>query len=73
MAFTAADKTAIERAMVVMATDGIASVSVGGQSVTARSMAELQKLLELVNADLAATTNRPGRGLRFQKITNYYT
>jgi hypothetical protein len=71
MAFTSADKLAIERAMVTLAVDGIAAVTVGGQSVTVKSMSELESLLKLVNADLVSTT-RPGQGVRIQKIRPYY-
>lgn len=52
--FTTADRDAIAAAMVRLATDGIASVTVGGTTVVAKDIGQLQKLLEMVNADLAA-------------------
>lgn len=52
--FTTADRDAIKTAMVRLATDGIATVTVGGQTVTTKSLDELQKLLALINSDLAS-------------------
>ena len=67
MAFTAADIAAIEAAMVVAAVDGIASVTVAGQTVTARSLDELRRLLELINSEVAANDTTTG-GLRRRKL-----
>ena len=52
--FTTADRDAVKTAMVRLATDGIATVTVGGQTVTVKSLDELRKLLELINSDLAS-------------------
>lgn len=65
--FTTADRDAIKSAMVTLATEGVATVSVGGQSVTARSLDELRRLLDMVQQDLANATATGTRGLRFSK------
>lgn len=57
--FTSADLDAVKAAVVQAAVDGVASCTVAGQSVTARPLAELQKLLETIQADLA----RAGGGI----------
>lgn len=52
--FTTADRDAVKVAVVTAATDGFASVTVGGQSVTKKTVDELLKLLAVINADLAS-------------------
>lgn len=58
--FTTADRDAVKAAMVTLAVEGVATVSVGGESVTARSLDELRRLLEVIQADLAADLPRGG-------------
>ena len=73
--FTQADRTAVEAAMVQFAVDGFAMVQVGTQVVTARTMSDLETLLNLVDKDLqksVAATNRPGLGIRAQQWKPYY-
>lgn len=60
MAFTSADLVAIEAAMVTAAVDGIASVNVAGQEVTARSVEELRKLRDMVKGELAVDSENTG-------------
>lgn len=72
MAFTASDRTAVEQAMVRLATDGIASVTVAGETVVAKTMEDLERLLKLINSDLAAASDRPGLGIRIQQWKPYY-
>jgi hypothetical protein len=69
--FTIADRDAIKTALITAATEGVASVSVGGQSVTTYSLDQLYKLLETINADLAGDLD--GFGLRFRKFKPTYT
>jgi hypothetical protein len=64
MAFTAADIAAIESAMVTAAVDGIASVTVDGNTVTNRSLDELRRLLEMVTAQVAGTSTTGGMRIR---------
>ena len=52
--FTTADRDAVKAAIVTAATDGFASVTVGGQTVTKKTVDELLKLLSVINSDLAA-------------------
>jgi len=52
--FTTADRDAVKAAMVRLATDGIATVTVGGQTVTVKALEELHKLLAIINSDLAS-------------------
>jgi len=67
MAFTAADLDTIDAALVQVATDGIVTVSVGGQSVTARSVDELLKIRDTITRVLAETSATSTYGLRFSK------
>jgi chorismate mutase len=52
--FTTADRDAVKAAMVTLATDGIATVTVGGQTVTVKAIDECLRLLAVINADLAS-------------------
>lgn len=52
--FTTADRDAVKTAMVKLITDGIASMTVGGQSVTVKTVDEAERILKMINADLAA-------------------
>lgn len=72
MAFTATDLANIDAAMVTAAIDGIASVTVGGQTVAARNLDELRRLREMVAADVTAASGRAGLGIRIQTWTPYY-
>lgn len=58
--------------MVRLATDGIASVTVAGETVVAKTMEDLERLLKLINSDLAAASDRPGLGIRIQQWKPYY-
>lgn len=55
MAFSATDLANVEAAMVAAAVDGVASVTVAGQSVTGRSLDELRRLRDLIAGDLGAS------------------
>jgi hypothetical protein len=68
MAFTASDRLAVEQAMVTAAVDGVASVTVAGQSVTARSLDELRRLLEMITAELAVTNSLGSGGIRTRQL-----
>ena len=68
--FTVTDRDNVRDAMVRMATEGVVTCSVGGQSVTARSLDELRRLLEMIQADLASSA--AGGGMRFRQIKPYY-
>ena len=64
MAFSAADIAAIEAAMVIAAVDGIASVTIDGQTVTARSLDELTRLLAMVRSQVTASATTGGMRIR---------
>jgi len=64
--FTTDDRDAIKAAMVTFAVSGIATVTVGGQTVTVKSLDELRRMLDLVNADLASDQDH--LGLRMIKL-----
>jgi hypothetical protein len=67
MAFTASDLTNIETAMVALAVDGIATVTVGGQTVTVKSLDELNRLRQLVADNVSADLTHGGMRLRQMK------
>lgn len=64
--FTTTDRDAVKAAMVQFATDGIATVTVGGQTVTVKSLDEINRLLQLINSDLAS--DQEHFGLRMTKL-----
>jgi hypothetical protein len=63
--FTSDDRDAIKTALITAATEGVASVSIGGQAVQTYTLEQLQKLLQAVQADLASPTT--GFGMRMVK------
>lgn len=58
--FTTADRDAVKAAIITAATTGIASVTVGGQTVTKMTLDQLLALLERINADLASDQSHLG-------------
>lgn len=52
--FTTTDRDNVKTAMVSLAVNGFATVSVGGQTVTVKSLDELRNILDMINADLAS-------------------
>ena len=64
MAFTQSDLDLIDAAMVTFAIEGIVSVTVAGQTVTARNLDELRRLRELIAADVTAAGTHGGIRLR---------
>ena len=58
--FTTADRDAVKAALITAATEGIASVAVGGQDVKAYTLEELKKILLLIQQDLASSQPRGG-------------
>ena len=64
--FTTADRDAVVAAIVVAATEGISSCTVAGQTVTARSVDDLRKLLEIIQSDLASSSY--GGGIRTRQL-----
>lgn len=52
--FTTTDRDNVKAALVKQAVDGFATTTVGGQSVTIKSLDEGLRLLAVINADLAA-------------------
>lgn len=69
MAFSQTDLDNIDAAMVTLAVDGIASVTVGGQTVQAKNLDELRRLREMVAQDVAADSAPAGRGIRLSQLT----
>ena len=64
--FTTTDRDAVKAAMVRLATDGIATVTIGGQTVTVKSLDELNKMLQVINSDLASAQEH--FGMRMTKL-----
>ena len=58
--FTIADRDAVAAAMVRLATDGIATVTIGSQTVTVKTLDELRRILDMINADLASDQDHFG-------------
>lgn len=67
MAFTSADLTAIDSAIVTLATDGIATVTVNGETVTATDPEKLFRLRQQIAQLLAASTADTTFGIRMVK------
>ena len=67
MAFSQTDLDNIDAAMVTAAVDGIASVTVAGQSVTSRSLDELRRLRSMVAAEVSAD-NSDATGFRLKVL-----
>lgn len=65
--FTTTDRDAIKTALITAATEGVASVSVGGHAVQTYNLDQLRKLLEVVQADLAASNPNSLGGWRTRK------
>jgi len=65
--FTTADRDAIKAAMVTFATQGFATVTVGGQTVGVKTLDELRRMLDMIQADLAAANSNSLMGMRFRK------
>lgn len=64
--FTTADRDAVKTALIEAAVSGVASCTVGGQTVQARTVDELRRLLEVIQADLAAASATGG--MRFAQF-----
>lgn len=64
--FTTTDRDNVKTAMVQLAVDGIATVTVGNQTVTVKDIGQLQKLLATINADLAS--DNANFGLRMVQL-----
>ena len=62
--FTTADRDAVKSAIITAATEGIASVSVAGQSVQSYTPEQLLKLLAVIQQDLASGASHGGMRLR---------
>lgn len=64
--FTTADRDAVKTALIEAAISGVASCTVAGQSVTGRTVDELRRLLETIQADLASS--QPHGGMRLVQL-----
>lgn len=64
--FTTADRDAVKAAIVEAATDGFASVTIGGQTTAVKSLDELRRILEMIQADLASAASHSG--LRIKQL-----
>lgn len=58
--FTTTDRDAVKDALLVAASEGVASVSIGGQAVQTLSLDQLYNLLTLIQQDLATANGRHG-------------
>ena len=65
--FTTADRDAVKTALITAATEGIASVSISGQSVQSYTLDQLQNLLAMIQGDLASDAAGSG-GIRTRQI-----
>lgn len=63
--FTTTDRDNVKAAMVALAVDGFASVTIGGQTTTVKSLDELRRLFDMIQQDLATAV--PRHGLRMVK------
>ena len=61
--FTTTDRDTVKTALITAATEGIASVSVAGQTVQQYTLDQLQKLLAVIVQDLASANPRGGMRL----------
>lgn len=66
--FTVADRDAVKTAMITAATEGIAQVSIGGQSVQSYNLDQLRKILELIQGEIAADNTSGTMGMRTRKL-----
>ena len=62
--WTTADRDTIKAAILTAIVEGVASVSIGGQSVQTYSLDQLRKMLEMIQADLATSGNSMGWKIR---------
>jgi hypothetical protein len=67
MAWTTSDLTTIETAIRSAMTDGVASVSVGGQSVQSYTLKELRELRAEIKGELASDNANSLGGMRARK------
>jgi hypothetical protein len=63
--FTTADRDAVKAALITAAISGVASVTVGGETVQNQNLKQLQDLLAMIQSDLASS--QPRGGMRFVK------
>lgn len=72
--FTTADRDAVKSALITAATEGVASVSIGGHAVQTYNLDQLTELLQRIVEDLAAnsTTTGASGGIRRRQFTPYY-
>lgn len=64
--FTTTDRDNVVAALVQATIDGFASVTVGGQTITRVPLADIEKILARINADLASDKDK--FGLRMIKL-----
>ena len=68
MAFTQTDLDNIDAALVTAAIEGLASVTVAGQSVTNRSLDELRRLRSMIATEIAADASGGTGGFRLRQL-----
>ncbi len=68
----ATDLETIEAAAVTLASEGIVTVTIGGETVTARSIKELTDFADRLAGKQATASNRAGLGIRIQQWAPYY-
>lgn len=54
--------------MITAASEGFASVAIGGETVTTYSLDQLRKILEMIQGELAAANANSSGGMRFRKM-----
>jgi hypothetical protein len=67
MAWTTSDLTTIEAAIRTAITEGVASVSISGQSVQTYTLKELREMRNEIKAELAADNANSLGGMRMRK------
>jgi len=66
--FTTTDRDNVKTALIMAATEGVASVAISGQSVQTYSLDQLTKLLAVIQADIAGDNTSGNGGLRQRKV-----
>jgi len=70
--YTAADLAAAKAAYLQAGIDGIASGSIAGQQITGWTAQQWELLISRIEKDLAVANDRPGLGIRVQRIRPTY-
>lgn len=70
--YTAADLAAAKAAYLQAGIDGVASTTIMGQQISSWTADQWEKLISRIESDLAVASDRPGLGIRQQRIRPRY-